>query len=128
MGVRLHMLIARKERGCRMKRVANVLVVFLFASMFIVTVSAKERKEGMMEYHKMDMKKAAMMKMMAKREIVATTDGGIVVMIGNKLFKYDKNLKLKNEAIIEIDKKDFKKMSDKPAKGMPECPQKEAAE
>ncbi len=56
---------------------------------------------GMMgEGNKMDrccsMKKA-MMKMKSEREIVAAGDGGVIVMSGNKLLKYDKNLVLKKE-------------------------------
>ena len=42
-------------------------------------------------------------KMMGGKSIVATRDGGVVVMIGRKLLKYDKNLKLKAEAEIDID-------------------------
>ena len=49
-----------------------------------------------------------MLKMMEK-QIVATKDGGIVVMLGNKLFKYDKNLRLVNEAERKIDYKAMRK-------------------
>lgn len=58
-----------------------------------------ERKQ-MMEMCPMHTK---MMKNMMSKFIVATEDNGVVVMIGNKLFKYDKNLKLKNEAELKID-------------------------
>ena len=44
--------------------------------------------------------------------MVATKDGGVVVMVGNKLFKYDRNLNLVKETEIKIDfmamKKEFK--------------------
>ncbi len=35
---------------------------------------------------------------------MATRDGGVVVMIGRTLLKYDKNLKLKAEVEIDIDR------------------------
>jgi hypothetical protein len=42
--------------------------------------------------------------------IVATSDGGVVVMICNKLYKYDKNLKLVKETEIEVDMKGMQRM------------------
>ena len=39
---------------------------------------------------------------MMNRSMVPTEDGGIVVMIGNKLYKYDKDLNLKKEVEMEI--------------------------
>lgn len=47
-------------------------------------------------------------KMMVK--MVATEDEGIVVMIGNKLYKYDKDLNFVNEAEIPVDYEQMKKM------------------
>lgn len=44
-----------------------------------------------------------MMHGMFERAMVPTSDGGVVVMAGNQLYKYDKNLALKNEASIKID-------------------------
>lgn len=35
--------------------------------------------------------------------MVATEDGGVVVMVANQLYKYDRNLVLKKEAEIKID-------------------------
>ena len=67
----------------------------------------KMGKEGMMEGKHM------MMPMMMGKSMVATTDGGVVVMLGNKLFKYDKNLVLKNEAELKIDKEAMHGMMEK---------------
>jgi Na+/H+ antiporter NhaB len=44
-----------------------------------------------------------MMKSMMEKTMVATEDGGVVVLIGNKLLKYDKNLNLQKEVEIKID-------------------------
>ena len=69
--------------------------------------------------------KAGMMKkMMMHKQMVATKDGGVVVMIGNKLLKYDRKLKLTNEA--EIDMQTIcKKMMEKCGKV---CPMKKTEE
>ena len=37
----------------------------------------------------------------APSNIVATSDGGVVVLVGNKIVKYDKNLNLVKEVTIE---------------------------
>ncbi|MBF0484086.1 MAG: hypothetical protein HQL25_05210 [Candidatus Omnitrophica bacterium] len=68
-----------------------------------------------------------MMESMMKKNIIATSDGGVIVMAGNKLMKYDKDLNLIKEVDIKIDmeaiKKDMKAM-------MENCPmmQKESME
>lgn len=38
------------------------------------------------------------------KEMVATSDGGIIVLAGGKLYKYDKDLNLKKEVELKIDK------------------------
>jgi len=40
---------------------------------------------------------------MMQKEMIATEDGGVVVLVGNKLIKYDKNLNVVKEAEIKID-------------------------
>jgi hypothetical protein len=47
---------------------------------------------------------------LATSKIIATTDHGVVVMIGNKLFKYDRGLRLIKEAEVKVDAKDLEKM------------------
>ena len=42
-----------------------------------------------------------MKSMMMQPSLVATTDGGVIVLVGNKLQKYDKNLELKKEVEIK---------------------------
>lgn len=51
--------------------------------------------------------------MMMGKSIAPTMDGGVIVLIGNKLFKYDKNLELKKEVEIKIDVTAMKKMKQK---------------
>lgn len=54
--------------------------------------------KGMMK-GKMGMMKGGMMGMM-HRSMVASPDGGVIVLSGNKLMKYDKDLNLAKEAVI----------------------------
>lgn len=46
---------------------------------------------------------AMLMKAMMEKSIIATTDGGVIVLVGNKLIKYDKNLNVMKEVEIKID-------------------------
>lgn len=67
----------------------------------------KGKMKGKMMHRKKDMgrdKMAMMMKPMMQKQIVATKDGGVVVLSGNRLLKYDKNLNLKSETQIPMDK------------------------
>jgi hypothetical protein len=47
---------------------------------------------------------------MMGKQIVATSDGGIVITIGNKLYKYDGSLNLQKEVEIPFDKECMMKM------------------
>ncbi|MBN1870433.1 MAG: hypothetical protein JW847_07670 [Candidatus Omnitrophica bacterium] len=46
-----------------------------------------------------------MMGQMMQKSMVATSDGGVIVLAGNKLFKYDKDLNLIKEVEIKVDMK-----------------------
>lgn len=61
------------------------------------------------------MSKCPMCKMKMEKKVVATSDGGVVILMGTTLAKYDKNLKLVNEVTLEC-----KDGCDK--KGMKMCP------
>jgi len=78
-------------------------------------------KEGMQGKHeKMGMVgMMGTMGMMMKKEMVATPDGGVIVMAGNKLLKYDKNLDLVKEVEIKMDFEGMKKTMEKMKE---ECP------
>ena len=62
----------------------------------------KDKMQGMHPMGGM-MMKGMMMKGMMEKSMDATGDGGIVVLAGNRLMKYDKNLKLIKEVDIKID-------------------------
>ena len=74
----------------------------------------KDAKAGMMQKMKkmgnmQDMQKCRM-ECMLNGTMVATSDGGVVVLIGNKLTKYDKNLNMVKQTEIMLEPADMKKM------------------
>jgi uncharacterized protein YdeI (BOF family) len=61
---------------------------------------------GMMDKGKM----MGMAAMMMVKSMVATSDGGVVVLVGNKIQKYDKDLALQKEVEIKMDSMGAQKM------------------
>lgn len=49
------------------------------------------------------------MGMMMKRDVIPVADG-IIVVLGNKLLKYDNNLNLKQELLLQLDERDMRMM------------------
>lgn len=49
-----------------------------------------------------------MIKNMMSKKMVASGDGGVIVLVGNKLLKYDKDLNLIKESEIKIDMEAYK--------------------
>ena len=106
-----------------MKRIIAVVVVVLFIAGLASAIIARAEeadtktaasmmkfKEGMDKGKMMHRKKGEggdpmqmMMKSMMQKQIVATSDGGVIVLVGNKLLKYDSDLNLKKEVEIQID-------------------------
>ena len=48
--------------------------------------------------------------MMPPTTMVAVEGGGVVVLVGNKLFKFDANMRLRSEGKLPIDKEHMKEM------------------
>ncbi|MGD9015021.1 MAG: hypothetical protein PVI33_03250 [Candidatus Omnitrophota bacterium] len=67
------------------------------------------KKDEVQKHHKGSMIK----EMLMKKHMVALEDGGIVVMVGNKLIKYDKDLNLMKEVELEMDFEAMHKMMEK---------------
>lgn len=102
-----------------MKRLASLLVVGLCVLLISSSAFAGYHGSGDKHGKGKGYMHAKMMKMMMDKTIVATKDGGVVVMIGNKLLKYDKNLNLKKEVEIEVD---FEQMFEKMKEMKGKCP------
>ena len=69
--------------------------------------------KGMMDGKMMGM--CPMMQAMMQKQVVATNDGGIVVIAGNKITKYDKDLNVVKEVESKMDIEGMQKM-------MKDCP------
>jgi len=113
-----------------MRKMTGMVLVGLVAAVFCSSVFAEEKEsamdkdamkpammgqgmmgQGMMGQGMMDKDKMmGMCKMMMGKSVVATSDGGVVVLTGNKLQKYDKNLELKKEVEIKVDMGSMHKM------------------
>lgn len=59
-----------------------------------------------------------MMKCMSDKSLVATSDGGVVVLVGHKLIKFDKDLNVVKEVEIGIDVEEMKKICPMMGRGM----------
>lgn len=105
------------------KRACVVVVVFLFITAGAVFAQGPSdtgpmKGKGDMRGHPMGMCPCPMHGMMGK-EVVATQDGGIVVLMADKIIKYDKDLNKVKEATIEID---WQHMQDVMQKMQRQCP------
>lgn len=58
---------------------------------------------------------------MMKRTLVPTQDGGIALLMGDKLVKYDKDLNVQKEAELKRDPEGMRKMMEEMCAGCPMC-------
>ena len=107
------------------KRIVFTAVLVLTASGIAFAHMEDKGKEGMMGEAMMGKKggmmggkmtgkmgmHGMMMKMMEKK-MVATSDGGVIVLAGNKLTKYDKDLNVVKEVELKMDMEAMKKNMD----------------
>ena len=70
----------------------------------------KEMMDGKMGGKMMKGSMHEMMESMMKRSVTATSDGGVVVLFGNKLTKYDKDLNVVKEVELKMDMEGMQKM------------------
>lgn len=96
-----------------------MLVIVLAGSSLVYAEGMKGGMMGKGMRHGKSMKMCPMMKTMTTRSVVATSDGGVVVVMGNKLTKYDKNLNVVKEVELKMDLEGMQKMMES-MKGM--CP------
>lgn len=80
--------------------------------------------QGMMGQNRMNMKGGPMM-MGMRPSVTPTSDGGVVVLMGNKLAKYDSSLTLVNEVELKGGPKPRSKRSDEQQMAMPSPPPRE---
>ncbi len=113
------------EKGGKMKKIICMAMVAVFVTALAVISFAEETSKTdkpMMGKGMMMGKPMMSHGMMGKGNMVATQDGGVVVMMGHKLYKYDKDLNLVKEAEVKIDMEGMKKaMAEMKEKCMASC-------
>jgi hypothetical protein len=104
------------------------MIVILMVATVAYFAFAAEQKDEMMGKEVMGQVMLGMCPMhtmmcqgMMQKEMVATEDGGVIIMAYNKLCKYDKDLNLVKEVELKID---IKAMQDKMQQMMKECVEK----
>ncbi|MGA2775785.1 MAG: hypothetical protein ABSE81_06995 [Candidatus Omnitrophota bacterium] len=93
----------------KLKVLGLVTVTIMFCSVIAFAQDSSEKKELTIEEktNEKQIEKERMggmvMQMMGtiQKQIVATNDGGVIVMAGNKLFKYDKDLNFVKEVELK---------------------------
>ena len=86
-----------------MRRVWSLVLVSVFVTVFASMALAEENKSDTQGKGAMQGPMMGMWPMMGAKSMVATSDGGVIVLIGNKLQKYDKDLVLQKEVEIKTD-------------------------
>jgi len=91
----------------KVKVLALVIVALMFCSVvaFAQTPAEKAEEKPMDKQMGKEAMGGMAMNMMGamQKQMVATNDGGVVVLSGNKLLKYDKDLNLVKEAELKTD-------------------------
>ena len=86
-----------------MKKIIVIACVVVFVIGIVVVSFAQDS-------NKMDKPMMGKGMIMGKSGMVATQDGGVIVMVSNKLYKYDKDLNLVKEAEVKMDMEGMQKM------------------
>ncbi len=109
-----------------MKKIIFVLLAAAVCLSFVTVSFAKDRDEK--KWDKKDGMKCPMCHMgkmmMCGKELLATQDGGVVLMIGNKLIKYDAQMNLVKETEIKIDMEAMKNKMEEMKNNCPMCSKK----
>jgi hypothetical protein len=108
------------------KMIAGIVAVLILTVSGIALAEMEKGKEkmkcGMMD-------KGGMMMKMMEKSVVATSDGGVVIVSMNKITKYDKDLKLVKEVELKMQEMgDMKKMCPMMGKGNMDNDDDDAAE
>lgn len=99
-----------------MRKVIAAIIAVLILSVPGVALAQMEKSEGMMDDKGMEMKGGCpMMKHMMGPMVIPTSDGGVVVVTGNKMTKYDQDLDVIGQAEIKMDMDAMKMMKEEAA-------------
>ena len=109
------------------KRIAVITAIVVLTVTGLALAQMNDQGKGMMGQGMMDkgmmegkgMMMHSMMNTMMNKSMVATSDGGVIVMTANKLTKYDKDLNVVKEVDIKMDMDGMQKMM---TEMMEKCP------
>ena len=110
-----------------MKKIIFVLLAAVVCMSFLSVSFARDMGEKRWDKKdKMGCPMCHMNKMMmGGKELIATQDGGVVLMMGSKLIKYDAQLNVVKEVEIKIDMEAMQKAMEEMKKNCPMCSKKE---
>ena len=101
-----------REEGYMKKNVITILSVILIGTSGLAIAQMNDKGKEMMGGKSGMMGMCPMMNSMMGRSVVATSDGGVVIVTGNKLTKYDKDLNVVKEVELKMDMEGMQKMMD----------------
>lgn len=107
-----------------MKKLTLAVTIIIILIAGVYAVMAEKKQMDYMDDNKMMKGPMCPMCMMAAKsmmepKIVPFNDGGVVILIGNKLISYDDDLEKQNEVTVEID---YKQIRTKMMDHMKNCP------
>lgn len=106
-----------------MKKILFVLLAAVVCMSFLSVSFAKDMGEKKLDNKDKGCPMCNMNRMMmgGGKVLVATQDGGVVLMMGNKLIKYDAQMNIVKEAEIKMDMEAMKKSMEEMKKNCPMC-------
>jgi hypothetical protein len=112
--------------GCGMKKIVFMFIAAVICMSFVSVSFAGNMgdfKGGRMGGKKGMCPMCCMNKsmMMEGKKLVATQDGGAILMMGNKLIKYDSGMNVVKEVEIKMDMEAMKKTMDEMRDNCPMC-------
>jgi len=105
-----------------MKKIMFTFIAAVICMSFLSVSFARDMSERREDKKGMDCPMCHMNKMaMCERKLVATQDGGVILMIGNKLIKYDASMNIVKEVEIKMDMEAMKNKMEEMRKNCPMC-------
>ena len=105
-----------------MKKIIFILLAAAVCMSFLSVSFARDKGENKWDKKGQGCPMCHMNKMkMGGKELIATQDGGVVLMMGNKLIKYDGAMNLVKEVEIKMDTEAMKKSMEEMMSNCPMC-------
>jgi hypothetical protein len=102
-----------------MKKTIFMLFAAVICMSFLSVSFARDISEKKWDKKGQDCSACHMDKMMMEKKLMATQDGGLVLMMGNKLIKYDASMNMVKEVEIKMDMEAMKNMMEDMKKNCP---------